>query len=413
MLQKLTNFLLPLCICAPLLTNAQWTRLTPNYAENMSLYDVYAKGPRIIGVGYDGNFDGHTIQSEDDGKNWDTTRTDGLLQKTIAFKDADTGFIAGYGSITFFMRSVDGGKTWETPSIDTSTKGVADMLFLNDKQGFAAGYGSKQFFSGNCFSTGDGGRTWVPSDTTDPVLDTIGIERIFFLDAQTGYAVNNFFGGTALLKTTNGGRNFTLHYTHSDNIGDIHFWNVNNGILVDGSGKIYKTTDGGKNWTLKASPSSGLLNSLVFLNESIGYTVGYAGFIASTADGGETWTKDASYTNATLLRVRSYDGNIYASGNRGTILRKGWPANVRETSVAYKLNIYPNPASSVLNISAVNNCYKTVSASLSDLNGKVLRTGAVTTGVITMDIRDIPAGIYTVSVQADGHKHQEKITVTH
>ena len=68
----------------------------------------------------------------------------------------------------------------------------------------------------------------------------------------------------------------------------IYFVDANNGYAV-GWTKVLKTINGGANWTIQSSGISGTydnLSSVFFLNANTGFTVGYKGRILKTTNGG-------------------------------------------------------------------------------------------------------------------------------
>ncbi len=404
--------------CSHISVHAQWTQLTSGVSNQIRVNDIAVKDSAIFGVGYRfSDFQSYVLRSYNNGVTWDSVLplSPGFLFETIAFKDKDTAFIGGYGSKTFLVNTVDGGHNWNYYLADTTTAGITDIVFLDNVRGFAAGYGPAQFGSGNCYFTNDGGHNWIPQTTdTATCLDTIGLDYATFLDVQTGYAVNNFFLGKSLLKTTDTGKHWSVIH-EQDGIGGVYFWNVNNGIMVASGGQIFKTTNGGMNWTPKPSPTTVPLFSVSFIDNNNGFAVGGYGKILKTTDGGETWTIVTSPTTQTLFRIKCFDGKCYASGDGGVILRSTpHPTAVGQLPLSYRLNVYPNPGSSVLNISStVNHTFKNISVNLVDIKGQVVKTGQTDKTLIRLDISDLPAGIYTAVVTADGQQLVEQVTIQH
>lgn len=398
--------------------NAQWIRLTSGISDEIRVTDIAVKDSSVFGVGYRfSDFQSYVLRSFNNGVAWDSVLplSPGFLFETIAFKDKDTAFIGGFGSKTFIVNTVDGGHHWNYYQGDTATAGIIDMKFLDGNKGFAAGYGASQFSSGNCYYTNDGGHNWIAQTTdTGTCLDTLGLDYADFVDVQTAYAVNNFLLGKYLLKTTDTGKHWSVVY-EQDGIGGVYFWNVNNGIMVAAGGKIFKTTDGGMHWTPKTSPTTAPLFSVSFIDNNNGFAVGGFGKIVKTMDGGETWTNVTSPTTQSLFRVKCFDGKCYASGDGGVILRST-PATtaVNKLPLNYQLNVYPNPGSSILNISStVNQPFKSISVNLVNMKGQVVCTGHTNQSLLKLDINNLAPGIYTAIITADDQQLAEQVIIQH
>lgn len=122
-----------------------------------------------------------------------------------------------------------------------------------------------------------------------------------FIDSQMGYLIKNKNFKNTLMKTSNGGINWTE--VGESPYGALFFTNETNGFLSSNSFAIHRTVDGGKSWIdPPGQQPSSAIGDLYFLNDSIGYVAGwYPGGIAKTTDAGKSWIKD--YT----IDVECYD----------------------------------------------------------------------------------------------------------
>jgi photosystem II stability/assembly factor-like uncharacterized protein len=115
------------------------------------------------------------------------------------------------------------------------------------------------------------------------------LNSVFFTTKDTGYAVGN---GT-IIKTTNGGVNWTLQTSGTTtNLTSVYFTDSKTGYVV-GWGIILKTVDGGNTWTRTATQYSiGQCTSVFFPNKNNGYVLTGGGgdhYNFKTIDAGNTW----------------------------------------------------------------------------------------------------------------------------
>lgn len=146
------------------------------------------------------------------------------------------------------------------------------------------------------FRSVDKGNSWTPLyNSSQPALNYRFIRSKFF-DNNNGIALSNNYIGDQykILKTTNAGTTWDIIKQFEDNTfnSDAHFFDQNNGLVVNSKGEILKTYDGGVTWTVKyvkPSLSGGGFRKLFFVNKSLGFALEY-GSVARTKDGGETWS---------------------------------------------------------------------------------------------------------------------------
>ena len=105
--------------------------------------------------------------------------------------------------------------------------------------------------SGKIVHTSDGGDTW----NIQPSGIDFFIEEVFFLNKRLGWAIANdfFFYGTTILKTTNGGVNWSSsRYPDTTFVlYTINFLDSLNGYLAGYHGVLLKTSDAGNSWDRK------------------------------------------------------------------------------------------------------------------------------------------------------------------
>jgi photosystem II stability/assembly factor-like uncharacterized protein len=165
---------------------------------------------------------------------------------------------------------------------------------------------------------------------------TNNLYYIDFLNENTGYV------GAPLIRTTNGGANWTL-VPGGSNFHSVCFLDTNTGYATDGSstgpGGMYKTTNGGINWTLQ--PTAEYVCQLDFVNVNTGYFVNnfdwnVADFLGTT-NGGLTW----NVLSVWLLNGPNVDGISwrklkFLNANEGYLIGENYVNSVFSTSYVLK-----------------------------------------------------------------------------
>lgn len=227
-----------------------------------------------------------------------------VVSETIAWASGSSGT---------FIRTIDGGKTWQTDTIP----GAASLDF-RDIQAFdantaiviSAGRPAK------IFKTVDGGKNWVEKYSNDS--EGIFFNSMAFWNVENGIAVGDPVNGYfMIIITSDRGENWIQ--VASENIppalpGEANFAASGTCIAVQGKDKawfgtggpvsrIFYSEDRGRSWKVADTPvisgnaSMGIF-SLAFYDEKTGIAVGgdyrnpteKARNAAITKDGGITWT---------------------------------------------------------------------------------------------------------------------------
>lgn len=114
------------------------------------------------------------------------------------------------------------------------------------------------------------------------------------------------------------------------------------------------------------------------------------------------WTAPAGKGDVTIYAVvNSCNGNQSADpGDTYALktlkLKEGWPASVDNVESGMAVNVYPNPASGILNIAlqhAAESNYTIV-----NLNGAVVAQGTISNKQTAVDVSMLPAGMHFVKV---------------
>ncbi len=158
-------------------------------------------------------------------------------------------------------------------------------------------------------------------------------------DTNNWYAIGEY--GT-YMKTTNGGTSWYFHHQAgipsstlggTGNINDVHFFDMNNGVLV-GTAGIRRTTDGGLTFSNATTFPTATYNHVYFLNASLGYATGTsAGRLVKTTDGGLTWTLNTMITSATHYDVYTPNDTLLLVSAANGVIRRSTDGGASFTNI--------------------------------------------------------------------------------
>lgn len=215
------------------------------------------------------------LRSVNNGESWDTLWCDLPYElKTISFVDDQIGWMAGEQNRIY--KTTDGGLNWSLQYVDSLFQNwsMIEQIFALDESNI---YGSTL---GGFIRSTDGGISWQSSSF--PGYNSL---KVFFKNSLEGYAY-----GSDLLKTTDGGVSWNrVSQSIKDQIIKIDFVNTLKGWALSYN-KLYVTSDGGYNWQLQFSYNGGIFNEwgLEFVDSLKGYIIGSEQAYA-TVDGGISW----------------------------------------------------------------------------------------------------------------------------
>lgn len=227
-------------------------------------------------------YNGTLLKTTNSGTNWviKPTSTAQTLWSQY-FLNNLTGWIAGgtYSSTAIIIKTTDGGETWFQQYGGTGFW-LTGIYFINSQTGFSSG------LSGMVLKSINGGSNWSVTDLGNDFFETI-----IFPDSNTGYMTG--WNG-AFYKTTNTGSNwFSLASGTTNNLYTAFYTSINTGWISGSGGAIRQTTNGGVNWLPITSGTSVQIFSIYFLS-NLGWFVGDNGTIRKSTDGGNTWQSQTS-----------------------------------------------------------------------------------------------------------------------
>lgn len=286
--------------------------------------------------------------------NWDPNLYPKKSDVRVIFMNANVVYAAGWGfpgQPTIYLKSTDGGITWEYIAQDEENRtydNLYGIYFKDEFNGIAVGgdnttgvlvtktidsgviwkkveailggYAKSIFGKGDTLwicgtggliaSSVDFGLTWNSHTLPNVILGAID-----FTSKNIAYA-----GGKngVLFKTEDGGANWSSSFLYNGSsvteILDLDFLNENIGFAGFSNRTLSKTFDGGTTWNVIISDTTegnATINSVFFLNEDLGFTAGLKSKdydnIFKTTDGGINWESKDSLVGKELNCVRFYD----------------------------------------------------------------------------------------------------------
>lgn len=437
--------LLSLCLAA-FTSNAQitWTEQNTNYpvsgsyTGDISVVDenvAWSIVQRVTATNHQ-----RFSKTSDGGATWTTGainvgNTTNLAIGNITAVDANTAWVSVYPpnasqSTQGVYKTVNGGTTWtkQTTAAFDSGSFCNGVYFWDANNGVAFGDKKNNYFE--IYTTTNGGTNWTrtPSSNIPATTTDYGYTGKFYTQGNTIW-----FGtdGGQLLRSTDKGVTWTVINTPIEDFGggtdttsiaEFAFSDNNNGFILketyDGgtpntylSTTLYRTVDGGANWTIVPVLQGMFHGAIAFAGPGVLITAGSStdNFGSSySTDNGSTWT-EIDGDSHTSLNIKSatlgYSGGFSTAGLGGAYKMTNTLSNPSFT--ASKFKVYPNPATSVVTISATDvDSYK---LSVTDLSGKTIMTKSLNGMENTVDISALSTGAYFFELNSNNKKEVVKI----
>ncbi|MBU0559975.1 MAG: hypothetical protein KKG93_10450 [Bacteroidetes bacterium] len=252
------------------ITSSKWLNPKPNGSR----YSDVKMGSinNAIAIGADGTI----ALSTDTGLNWMSINS-GTQEDlyTLAFPDVNYGFIGGSNGL--ILKTTNAGFTWSKENSTVFTH-FRSSSFLSRFEGYLIGYNTLLKYNGS---------TWTELETG---LADGSFEDIVFVDSQNGFIGGND-GKAFLIKTTDGGNSWNKVQIPqlSGQATALDFNGKQKGWLITSSGELIRTTNGGLNWSL-SFVTSNYISDINFKSDNYGVIVGEKGTVLVSADSGKSWT---------------------------------------------------------------------------------------------------------------------------
>jgi photosystem II stability/assembly factor-like uncharacterized protein len=368
---------------------------------------------------------------------WDVIyANEGQTLNDIQFVTDDLGYVLGFDTSAFLLKTTDGAQSWQRFPIPNSF--ALKLYFLNENLGYVITSGTPN----KLYRTENGGAIWQIFNLDSAYF----ISGMAFKNEEDGFYMNN---EGRLRGITNSGLTYSYISNSFPGNGAVIFTDENNGYIESSIG-LNKTTDGGNNWIfidVNGYPYNN--DAISFSSTNIGYMsvsldIPHQGKIIKTTDGGFNWEEKALYEAKSItslddvcLAVRD-TGNIVFSGDAGenwteeflgtlyygsetykcaltpskeAYLIDGFPGRIykrngaitalNEKTIHLKNSIYPNPAIDEIFIDLNNNHDKITIIILNTLGQTVLKQ-SYNKPLNSIDIKNLLNGIYTLQIFSNG-----------
>jgi photosystem II stability/assembly factor-like uncharacterized protein len=396
--------------------NFNWT--AQNSGVTVKLNDVYFTNNQ---TGWAVGDNGTIVNTTDDGQTWNS-QTSGTSENLLSvfFIDATKGCAVGGTTNKTMLKTTDGGTTWEDASVNSiPNKNMLDIEFSDINNGWVLTRDS-------VYMTTDGGSTW----NTEAFQNTIETQICNALSVTSDTTA--FIAASRKVSVTS--REASVFYrntvdmplvwsispfnqsTTDDEFKSIDFTNAKIGFAGGEKGKIYKKSGTGDQdaWNLNIDISStGALSitSISFPNDNNGmFTTTVSGsssinsLIYHTTDMGDNWSvaPDTIIDLTSPVLYAPDTDNAWIVGFGGKIY-KGVRTSVGFNKLKFDLDVkvYPNPATDIINVRVKTLTNDVINYTLSDISGRIIKTGENYKSTFSVNISDYNMGVYLLKLSTD------------
>jgi photosystem II stability/assembly factor-like uncharacterized protein len=386
-----------LLFISPVVSNAQWSKLTSGTTENLNSVSF---SDTINGWVVGNN--NAVLQTLDGGKNF-YSNTAGTLDanyySVCATSSVDINIV---GSDSFVHNTEYEGTFWNQqslPVVDT----LYGVMFRDKYNGYACGTNGKILHKG--------GTNWDEKNSGT----TATLHSIYHKNPLYAWAVGN--NGT-IVHTINSGA--TWNPQTSGTLADlksVFFITDDSGWAVGNNGTIIFTADGGDHWNMQNSGTTNTLNGVCFIDLQRGWIVGNNGTILTTQNGGTSWASEKSSTSYNLNSCSFTAGDSvgWAVGDNGIIIKRD--GKIHNSTVPNQqsnvvIKMYPNPTQHFITIQSNNitipqDCPYAMYNSLGEV---VIQERLQNTH--TIDLSSLSAGNYILELKTTTLKYRTVISIT-
>ena len=241
-------------------------------ASRSPLLDLAHAGQRLVAVGQRG----HILYSDDNGKRWQQAVVPVSSDlNAVYFPTAEQGWAVGNDGVV--LHSSDAGATW---SKQLDGRQIGDLMFKHYTALALAEPDNEQW----AVLAADGQRL-IEEGADKPLLD------VWFANDKLGYAVGMF---NLILRTEDGGRNWTPFQDRTDNPQDFHLnaiASTGDALYIAGEqGLVLKWDDSHRRFAALETPYQGSYFGVVGQPGEV-LVYGLRGHVLRSTDGGVNWVR--------------------------------------------------------------------------------------------------------------------------
>jgi len=379
--------------------NAQWSQQFTGY--NFNFTDVtFIDSVNGIIASYDG-----LLVTHDGGGNWTLHSYPDEIYD-VDFVNDSIVYAIGTNNDSVVFKSYNGGDSWKALLYSYSPGQEGD--FINKDTGIIV-TGNLFMQQGSASTTKDGGVSWQSSNFEGPFFWA----KMFTSDSLKIMGQGTSLPGANFGESIDNGLNWefpTTTFIFSDELYPwkrTYFFDWLHGLYL--LNREYESLDGGATWNeVKKIDTTVLLTTIGFADNKVGYIAGNDALgnlkIYSTSDSGKTWIENLIDINTTetVFAFHCLDENhCYAVGTNGLFLKttNGGGVSINEIDQSnFMFTIYPNPATSQLEI-ILPQIYRSQRLIITNTLGQLIKQQEFSSNQISVEIANLPAGIYFLEVQ--------------
>lgn len=248
---------------------------------------------------------------------WQNPLPTGVSLNSSYFVNDNTGYVIGNNGV--ILKTSNGGLNFSRQNSNSNYL-LTSIFFVNDNTGYAAGIDGTQFSqNSHLLKTNNGGIDWT--------LINYGARRfnsLYFTNEFTGYIIGSSGNGGVIYKTTDGGNSLVTqgYYPYVFILNSLYFVDTYTGFAVGDFNILAKTINSGMSWDTLRVGSGFNLRSVYFINNQTGYVAGTMGKVFKSTNAGQNWFNLNTGKTTGLNSIAFLNSNSgFAAGANGVLIK--------------------------------------------------------------------------------------------